>query len=232
MGSAEAQTPRYMLCLLSLISVLFTVDFVRYAANFSSRPQKLSYHIGRQGTPDPSANYHHIHALLAENIERTLMLPGDGLAKMVLQETTRFNFSTPEGNAEAWANFPRGTGTYRLSHDNYRVVFTSLYHQLHCADTFGMQLVKTKPYQFVHIEHCTNLLRTMALCRPDLTLEPGDFTKRNFELQRVGPNPHVCRDWIHVNEYLTEDWKKWMLYWAAHVDGMLYYLRKMRDLTF
>ncbi|KAF8520737.1 hypothetical protein BU17DRAFT_46394 [Hysterangium stoloniferum] len=125
------------------------------------------------------------------------------------EETTHYNASYPESEEEWLAGFPAGTGTYRLkSHSDNRSVFTAMHHQLHCVQTLGKQLLHTNRPYWPHIQKCFNFLRQMALCRPDLTLEPGDFVKRNFTVQRMGAL-HVCRNWEHVRSTLTNDWEAW-----------------------
>src|SRR5688572_23571064 len=112
---------------------------------------------------------------------------------MLMQEDSRFNYSTPElAKKTAGKNFPRGSGSFRSPTDQ-QAIFVSMYHQLHCVETMGEELISTHRSHWGHLQHCMNFLRELALCRPDLTLELGDFTQRNFDIERTGA-VHTCRD--------------------------------------
>jgi hypothetical protein len=63
-----------------------------------------------------------------------------------------------------------------------------------------------------HLHHCLNYMRERALCQADLTLEPGDFTQRNFAQDRVGAT-HVCRDWNAVISKVDDNWNDWVSVW-------------------
>lgn len=66
-------------------------------------------------------------------------------------------------------------------------------------------------YQEKHLEHCLNYLREVALCAADITLEPGDFTERNFDLHRTGAT-HMCRDPKRLYELVENNWAEWYIY--------------------
>ena len=59
-----------------------------------------------------------------------------------------------------------------------------------------------------HVRHCLGYLRTSILCRPDLTLEPGDFTQRDFDVDWVGET-HTCRDHSVIYDFLDKDFDDW-----------------------
>lgn len=59
-----------------------------------------------------------------------------------------------------------------------------------------------------HIGHCLSYIRQGVLCEPDLTLEPGDFEKREYNPGDTGAT-HVCRDWNMLYRYVEENfWEK------------------------
>jgi len=101
----------------------------------------------------------------------------------------------------------------------------SLYHQTHCLLNLHAQLAISSPSspsiitedgddrrgirpRYAHLQHCLNYLRQQALCHPDLTLEPGDFAKRVFEVVRLGET-HVCRDFETAWDRNTLRWLEW-----------------------
>jgi hypothetical protein len=67
---------------------------------------------------------------------------------------------------------------------------------------------RTNNNRVPHHQHCLNYLREQALCRPDLTLEPGDFASRNFEVDSVR-HTHTCRDFETAWDYNTRSWQDW-----------------------
>lgn len=146
---------------------------------------------------------------------RGLQVPGERRIKMLLHEDARYNWSIPStAKAVSEKNFPRGSGSFRSPVDE-RAVFISMYHQLHCVETMGQELVSTRRSHWGHLQHCMNFLRELTLCRPDLTLEPGDFTKRDFAVERTGA-VHTCRDADQLRSIAESDWRRWMTFWQDH----------------
>jgi len=136
--------------------------------------------------------------------------------EMVVEESVHYAPGTPGGKDE-W-QYQRGfgfDGAGRLGADN-RTFAVSLYHQEHCLLYFHTQLADRRhrsgaaPRQdrSAHHQHCLNYLRQQALCHPDLTLEPGDFATRDFDVDRVGQR-HVCRDFETAWDRNTESWLEW-----------------------
>jgi hypothetical protein len=60
-----------------------------------------------------------------------------------------------------------------------------------------------------HARHCLGYLRVMTLCNPDLTLEPGDFKRRNFTQEPFGAT-HECTDHKVVYDEMTTRFTQWM----------------------
>ncbi|KAH9956017.1 hypothetical protein BC827DRAFT_821088 [Russula dissimulans] len=148
--------------------------------------------------------------------------------KMVVEESVHYAPGTAGGRDE-W-QYQRGfgfDGAGRLGADN-RTFAVSLYHQEHCLLYFHVHLADRRrgggstqqEDRSVHHQHCLNYLRQQALCHPDLTLEPGDFATRDFDVDRVGQT-HVCRDFETAWDRNTESWLEWYRFWKdSRVSGV------------
>ncbi|KAJ7119450.1 hypothetical protein C8R44DRAFT_624673, partial [Mycena epipterygia] len=102
---------------------------------------------------------------------------------------------------------PQGAGTYHAR--GQLSLFVLMLHQYRWIETFGQQLTRTrKASDWGHLQHCLNYIREMTLCHPDLTLERGDFTRRNFTTERGGII-HVFRDLGPVYDSLRSNWMDW-----------------------
>jgi len=132
--------------------------------------------------------------------------------EMVVEESVHY-VAGGSGSKDEW-EYQRGfgfDGAARLGADN-RTFAVSLYHQEHCLLYFHAQLTDrgttkddSSAGRFAHHQHCLNYLRQQALCHPDLTLEPGDFATRDFDVDRVGQS-HVCRDFDMAWDHNAEGW--------------------------
>jgi len=125
----------------------------------------------------------------------------------------------------------RRRGAARLGDEN-RTFAVSLYHQTHCLLNLHAQLAISSPSsssppiiddddrrpRYAHLQHCLNYLRQQALCHPDLTLEPGDFTKRDFDVDRQGET-HVCRDFETAWDHNTLRWLEWHRFLNEELDA-------------
>ena len=128
--------------------------------------------------------------------------------RMIIEETVHFNRDVPEGRREWFYNtLPPGSGTYVVG-TQHRAMIIGLYHQLHCIDILSNALSPLNNENWSHVQHCLDYLRMISLCEPNLTLEAGDFTKRNFTEDRIGVE-HVCRNWEVVYDAAAENNKKW-----------------------
>jgi hypothetical protein len=128
--------------------------------------------------------------------------------EMVVEESVHYA-PDPMAEDEWWSERGVGfDGAGRIGANN-RTFAVSLYHQEHCLLYLYRQLTnRTTKSQVPHYQHCLNYLREQALCHPDLTLEPGDFVTRNFEVDRVG-QVHTCRDFETAWDYNTKSWLDW-----------------------
>jgi hypothetical protein len=78
--------------------------------------------------------------------------------------------------------------------------------QEHCLLYLHGQLTnRTSKRRFPYHQYFLNYLRQQALCHPDLTLEPGDFATRDFEVDRVGQT-HTRRDFETAWDYNARTW--------------------------
>ncbi|KAF4612451.1 hypothetical protein D9613_004419 [Agrocybe pediades] len=140
------------------------------------------------------------------------------LVKLLAQESVHYDILSPEAQDEWLWTASAGDGHLRLGKDK-RLFAVAMFHELHCLRTIRGVIAHgwnsiTKERQN-HILHCFNYLRQYVLCAADVTLEPGDFTKRNFTTERVGAT-HTCVDWQPAYEMMAEKWAEWDEFRVAH----------------
>ncbi|KAI0319587.1 hypothetical protein OF83DRAFT_768569 [Amylostereum chailletii] len=144
---------------------------------------------------------------LSDDVVPKLPLASNGHVHLRVEETVHYDQTHADGDLDWMASYPKGDGSVRTG-PNHRAGYISMYHQLHCVQSLSKDVIVAKRSRWGHIQHCLNYLRQMALCRPDLTLEPGDFSMRNFTKDRTGAL-HVCKDWNLVHDALTRNWEEW-----------------------
>ncbi|KAL0961077.1 hypothetical protein HGRIS_006060 [Hohenbuehelia grisea] len=127
---------------------------------------------------------------------------------MRVEETVHYDQRTTSGQKEWPYTRPQGSGNVRLG-SGHQLYIASAFHQMHCIELFSAALIGDKEVTRGHLQHCLNYMREVALCRPDLTLEPGDFTERNFTTDRVGAT-HICRDWEAEYEAVASNTLEWV----------------------
>ncbi|KAK0460963.1 uncharacterized protein EV420DRAFT_169006 [Desarmillaria tabescens] len=138
------------------------------------------------------------------------------LSTVILQveESVHFSLNHPNSHAEWQSILPTSLGTVVLGPSN-RTFAVPMFHELHCTvllfESFAPDA--EKPH-WGHLKHCMNYIRQWALCRADLTLEPGSFEQRDFLRERVGAM-HVCQDWDEVYTYAATNWNKWVRDWIT-----------------
>lgn len=134
-----------------------------------------------------------------------------GKVALQVQESVHYGFNSSAAEVE-WGvlqdTLP-GEGSVRLGKSN-RVFMVSAFHQLHCVQTLYDEIAGKYPggEYAGHLDHCVDYLRQVILCRPDLTLERGDFTKRDFGNDRLGAI-HTCSDWNELYDVVKRDWTRW-----------------------
>ncbi|KAK0212017.1 hypothetical protein IW262DRAFT_1412950 [Armillaria fumosa] len=131
---------------------------------------------------------------------------------MYIEESVHYSFDDA-GYDEWWIGDAEGNGTIRLGPEN-RLFFISFWHQLHCLRMMHAALKANAASldDLLHAEHCLNLLRQWVLCHADTSLEPGDFTKRNFKYD-LGNQLHVCHDWDTLYVEASRNWHEWVHVW-------------------
>ncbi|PBK64373.1 hypothetical protein ARMSODRAFT_979199 [Armillaria solidipes] len=129
------------------------------------------------------------------------------LVRMVVEDTVHYRHSDPTAQMEWKYSYPRGLGSFRAGPDHL-AYFITTFHEQHCVESLGKMLVTASSRDWGHTQHCLNILRQLALCHPDMTLEPGDFMERNFTEERIGEE-HICNDWEGVSDAGTHNWVEW-----------------------
>jgi len=188
------------LCIVSVLSTLTLFDIARGI-------QLPARHIHKQSNLD-------LYTLIGDDFPPTVPNLELGSVAMVVEESVRYSLrkSRRRGNSEWFSAFPSGTGTIRLGPD-HRAFYIGLYHQNHCLQQYRNTWLRgTANIEWDHIHHCLNSLRLWSLCLADLTLEPGDFTTRNFTEDRLGVT-HTCRDWDAAIDKVKTDWDNWIPVW-------------------
>jgi len=146
--------------------------------------------------------------------DRPLVLgPSTGIpiVEMQFHESSRFTFDTAEGVENwntMWTN-QAGIGFQHPPPYKFRAV-SGQYHMLHCLNR--MQIAFENPNHVdvdEHFEHCLTYWRQSFLCKADMTLEMGDFMKRNLTIDRVGENRR-CRDWRAVDDWVHQEYTEWV----------------------
>jgi hypothetical protein len=81
---------------------------------------------------------------------------------------------------------------------------------MHCLAMFNLALGRSTEANRHHVQHCLGYLRALSLCASDLTLEPDDFSQRDFAVSDFEVT-HECVDWAeiydnvaHTNDGSTE----------------------------
>ncbi|KAK0201393.1 hypothetical protein DFS33DRAFT_1385697 [Desarmillaria ectypa] len=120
-----------------------------------------------------------------------------------VQETVHYSVA---GNASEneWFNITSaGFGYAHLGSDN-QLFMVGMFHELHCLRVLNFAFDRSDMAMIDYVHHCLNYLRQMTPCSADVTLEPGDFTERNFERSRTG-SMHVYRDWNALYDAMEEN---------------------------
>ncbi|KAK0499159.1 hypothetical protein EDD18DRAFT_1155664 [Armillaria luteobubalina] len=139
------------------------------------------------------------------------------LVRMVVEDTVHFRHSDPTAQMEWKYSYPRGLGSFRAGPDHL-AYFMTTFHELHCVESLGKMLVSARSQDWGHTQYCLNMLRQLALCHPDMTLERGDFMERNFTEERIGEE-HICNDWEKVSDAGTRNWIQWYE-WKKHAGSV------------
>ncbi|KAJ7736770.1 hypothetical protein DFH07DRAFT_842766 [Mycena maculata] len=138
----------------------------------------------------------------------------DRPVQMMVEDSVRYRHPNNGAGEEFAKGFPPGQGAFPLEENNH-ATFVSMYHQLDCMDTFGRALTTTSHRAgWKRLQHCLNYLREVALCQADKTLEAGNFSERDFRIERQGAG-HVCRDWEYLHKAVQSNWVRWRRVWNS-----------------
>ena len=126
---------------------------------------------------------------------------------MTVEESNDFPVLGADSD-DAWASLASPTfGHVRLG-DADRLFMVTMYHEFHCLRILNLAFGRAEIAGLAHIRHCLNYLRLGALCASDLTLEPGDFERRDFDHERTGAT-HTCRDWRAAGRIMEDNLYAW-----------------------
>lgn len=196
-----------LLCLVSLLHSFKIHMFVRRRLTGDVAHYVDVYHIGPQGTNHLYAMSQTYWLYVQIALEPVALPVKTGRVLMRTNPVTaRYNVTTAEAAQEWIVALPSGDGSYRLhspqtKSEANRAVFVSMYHELHCIQTFAVALVENQKEQWSHFRHCFNYIRQMVMCRPDLTVEAGRFVDDQFVTTTPG-SVHVCQDWRIPHDFL------------------------------
>ncbi|KAI0325286.1 hypothetical protein GY45DRAFT_1261108 [Cubamyces sp. BRFM 1775] len=128
---------------------------------------------------------------------------------VAMEETVHYPPLGNRSDAEWLSMAMPAFGYVRLGPED-RTFSLSMFHELHCLRVINLAFARDQ-LSFInlgHMKHCLNYLRQSALCAPDLALEPGEFEKKDFDVERTH-GVHECNDWETVFRFHTQDYKRW-----------------------
>ncbi|TFK18153.1 hypothetical protein FA15DRAFT_683358 [Coprinopsis marcescibilis] len=197
---------------LTCASLFFTVTLINFAREFKELSDLEAYKPASR-SPKPLESY----SWIGRDHPKRLPIE-ERPVKMIAQESVHFPLTGAEAKDEWLWTATMGDGHVRIGKD-MRMFAVSMFHQLHCLRGVQNALAKgwktLHPARRGHINHCFNYIRQWTLCNADLTLEPGDFAKRNFTEQRAGAT-HTCVDWVPAYDFMNEKWREWTIFRAEH----------------
>jgi len=153
-------------------------------------------------------------------VDRPRVLLEDTLpVRMVVEETVHYSLHDPGSQNEWLWTAPVGDNYIRYGPE-WRAFIPAMFHELHCLRTMqtALQQPRSKRYHpaiMEHSHHCFTYLIQWTLCSADVTLEPGDFTQRDFATERFGAT-HTCRDWQSIYDETRSRWREWKSYQMSH----------------
>ncbi|KAI0942531.1 hypothetical protein AcW1_003135 [Taiwanofungus camphoratus] len=155
-----------------------------------------------------SSSVHHSYSYIAHDHPQTLPLPMSELqpVSMTVEESIHYPLLGIDSDDEWESASSAGYGYVRLGPED-RLFAVTMYHELHCLRMLNLAFSKTASTS-AHIRHCLDYLRQGILCSPDLTLEPGHFEEKDFEVERMG-STHTCKDWSAVYPIMDENYYRW-----------------------
>ncbi|RDX57168.1 hypothetical protein OH76DRAFT_1476613 [Lentinus brumalis] len=188
----SSTTKVLLLFLVNIVNVLYILSYVRNAS--SSRSAAFKEHdYSWRGHDFPE------HLPLPFEVERV---------PVTIEESVHY---PPLGapTDQEWLSIASPSyGYIRLGPEDRTFVIT-MFHELHCLRMINRALSKMPGATVDHIKHCLNYIRQGILCEPDLTLEPGNFEERDFEVERIG-GTHMCLNWDPLYEWVDDNYYGWI----------------------
>jgi len=203
-----------LVALLAILSLYFTTSLVSFGLDL--RQVVRSRSLTRLSPYDPisDSSYSYVGGDYPRRLPLTKSLQP---IAMTVEESAHYAFMGEEAPMEYLWTAPIGDNHVRLGPD-HRFFAVAMFHQIHCLRGFRDAMEGKLPHGHHfegHLHHCLNYVRQWSLCSADTTLEPGDFTKRNFTIERTGAT-HTCLDWEPIYEDVADRWHEWSQYQKEH----------------
>lgn len=128
---------------------------------------------------------------------------------LVLNSTT--DPTSFEQSDLAFLSMLPSSGGYLHLSSSSRTFDLSIYHELHCFRTLFHALSGSGSIydKLGHNMHCIDYLRNMAMCNPDLTLEPLRGDSEDWMEWNTEQATHTCRDWGKLYDIEKQNWEAW-----------------------
>ncbi|KAI0749652.1 hypothetical protein C8Q80DRAFT_1269499 [Daedaleopsis nitida] len=201
MAQVSAAAKVLVLFAVNLVNVLYILSHVRQAVYSRSRSTPSLKEYSWKGHDYPE------HLPLPFEVE---MVP------VTIEESLHYPPLGEAYDAEWLSIASPSYGYIRLGPEDRTFVVT-MYHELHCLRMINRAFTKSKGANVGHLKHCLNYIRQGVLCDPDLTLEPGNFEERDFEVERIG-GTHMCKKWDPIYDWVDDNYSTWMnkTGWDSH----------------
>ncbi|EJD41391.1 hypothetical protein AURDEDRAFT_115486 [Auricularia subglabra TFB-10046 SS5] len=184
---------------LAVVCLVASAAQVFIARGLLTRPAKPRY-----------APRHGNHSYVGDDHPLYLIAPDD-MPKVALAIEESVHWELGDAGLEQWELYVKEHSWYKLG-PNYHGFVVTMYHDIHCLRVLHRALFPVIAPQHAaggHAQHCLNYLRQMALCRPDLTLEPPDVLARQWDVDR-SRSTHLCHDWSLAQRRGDEAQAAWL----------------------
>ncbi|EMD39078.1 hypothetical protein CERSUDRAFT_47511, partial [Gelatoporia subvermispora B] len=129
------------------------------------------------------------------------------LVQMTVEESVHYHLLGVGSHIEWYSYASANEGFVRLGKED-RLFTITMFHELHCLSMLSCAFRNTSRPTPQHIKHCLNYIRQGVLCATDLTLEPGDFETKDYQIERTGAT-FTCKDWNIVYSVMDEIYTRW-----------------------
>ncbi|CAA7265028.1 unnamed protein product [Cyclocybe aegerita] len=211
-GGENAKSQMLALAFLAVASLYLTwslLELSKDVSTFIRLNQRKNY-----TDPRPFSSY----SFVGTDYPHRLPI-SEKFVKTIAQESVHFAIHAPEAKDEWLWTATLGDGHVRIGDNEQRMFAVAMFHELHCLRSIREVIDQgwdtLSKGGKAHILHCYNYLRQYTLCRADVTLEPGDFTLRNFTKERTGAT-HTCVDWVPAYNFMRDSWFEWDRFRIEH----------------